>query len=166
MALADFNRACGSLAGGVAALRLVESDAVAAVVFDFENMRCESLQLREGRSFVAVRFVEGSASYTQKTSYSDAHPEVTHELVFSIPLREDTAAFVERLAEASARCGIVAAVTMAAGAELLAGYSPLLGAEQPLRVTGVAVSTNADRTSRPVAVVTLASRDAQLSASM
>lgn len=166
MALTDFNRACGSLVGGVASLRLIGADALSAVEFDLETLRCKSLQLREGRSFVAVEFVEGSASYTQKTEYAAVHPEVTHRIVFSIPLREDTAAFVERLADTSARCGIVAAVKMSTGVELLAGYSPLLGGEQPLRLAGVAVSTNAGRKDRPLAVVTLESRDAQLSAAM
>ncbi len=151
----SFNRVCGSLVGGVATIELIEARWVALPTFDASKTRCTSPQPIGDHRFVKVDFLPSTGSYIQTSTVSNGMTEVYHALRFELPAREDTAAFIDSLNEATRLGGMVARVKLNTGLELLVGVSPLLGYEQPLRMGSSRHAVEADRDERPVSYIML-----------
>ena len=153
--IASFNRVCGSLVGGVATIELIEARSLALPTFDLSKTRCSQPQRVGNAEFVRVNFIPGSGSYIQTSTVSNGVTEVYHALRFELPAREDTAAFVRSLNEATRLGGMVARVKLNTGLEMLVGVSPRLGYEQPLRMASSSHHIEAERDERPVSYIML-----------
>lgn len=151
----SFNRVCGSLVGGVATIELIEARKVALPTFDASKTHCTSPQPIGNNRFVKVDFLPSTGSYIQTSTVSNGMTEVYHALRFELPAREDTAAFIDSLNEATRLGGMVARVKLNTGLELLVGVSPLLGYEQPLRMGSSRHAVEAERDERPVSYIML-----------
>lgn len=151
----SFNRVCGSLVGGVATIELIEARQLALPTFDLSKTRCTSPQPTGDHRFVKVDFLPSTGSYIQTSTVSNGMTEVYHALRFELPAREDTAAFVRSLNEATRLGGLVARVKLNTGLELLVGVSPTLGYEQSLRMTSSSHHIEAERDERPVSYIML-----------
>lgn len=153
--IASFNRVCGSLVGGVATIELIEARHLALPTFDLSKTRCVSPHPLDNHRFVKINFLPSSGSYIQTTTVMNGMTEVYHALRFELPLREDTAAFVRSLNEATRLGGVIARVKLNTGLELLVGVSPTLGYEQPLRMASSHHNIEAERDERPVSYIML-----------
>lgn len=153
----SFNRACGSLVGGVAAIELIEARSVALPWFDSSMTRCSMPQIIGDADWVKVECLASSGSYIETSTLINGMCEVHHALRFELPPREDTSAFVHSLAEATRLGGIVARVTLNTGLQLLIGVSPTLGYEQPLRLAPPRLNIEAERDERPTEYIMLES---------
>lgn len=148
MAIETLYPACGSLVGGVAALKMIDAERLALPSFEEDARSCSMPEVSDGGEWATVAFVEGSCSYTQKVSYRSQLPEVRHTLRFTLPDNEPSQRFVAQLEEASRNTGIVAIVTLQNQRQLLVALSPALGTEQPLRLVETTISTNTKREDR------------------
>ena len=153
--IASFNRVCGSLVGGVATIELIEARSLALPTFDLSKTRCATPQIIDNNRFVKVDFLPSSGSYIQTSTVSNGVTEVYHALRFELPAREDTAAFVRSLNEATRLGGMVARVKLNTGLEMLVGVSPRLGYEQALRMASSSHHIEAERDERPVSYIML-----------
>ena len=151
----SFNRACGSLVGGVAAIELIEARNVALPEFDNSLTHCIMPATVGYAEWATVDSLPSSGSYIQTPTVSNGMTEIHHALRFELPVREDTSQFVASLSEASRLGGLVARVRLNTGLELLVGVSPALGYEQPLRLAPARVNVEAERDERPTVYVML-----------
>ncbi len=151
----SFNRVCGSLVGGVATIELIEARWLALPSFDLSKTRCTSPQSIGSHRFTKIDFLPSSGSYIQTTTVMNGMTEVYHALRFELPAREDTAAFVQSLNEATRLGGVVARVKLNSGLQLLVGVSPRLGYEQALHMASSHHNIEAERDERPVSYILL-----------
>lgn len=148
MAIESLYPACGSLVGGVAALKMIDAERLALPSFEENGTTSSMPEVSDGGEWATVAFVDGSCTYTQKVSYRSRLPEVKHTLRFALPENQSSLTFVAQLAEASRRDGIAAIVTLHNHRKLLVGLSSALQHEQPLRLIETRIATNAKREDR------------------
>ena len=108
---------------------------------------------------VAVPLAEGLSSYDEMTDSADGTLRVEHRLTIAVP-PEYVRDFIGRDVQRRwASEGTAAVITTVAGERLVLGWSEHFGTEQPLRLTGMAVSTGTTPREIPAVVLTFRSVD-------
>lgn len=144
--------------GGIRSLRLVS-------VCDCESVEVRdgyvsAVTLRERAEWFSFGFTEDSAEYTETASKKDGSLLYTHKLIFRFGSRSAEATDAAARIAIIARYGAIAILETEAGGAIVAGYSELLGLEQPLRVTKAECSTTKAPHEIPYFELTLSSVDA------
>ena len=118
---------------------------------------------RDPDALTAFPLAEQRSSYTELLDTQAGPQRVRHELTLVIS-REAADALLTPAFRRTAAAGVVAVVTMASGEQLLAGWSPHLGTQQPLRLASVGMESGTKPLDGTPVAVTFTSEDADRAA--
>ena len=104
---------------------------------------------------------EGLSSYDETAEVRNGIVRVEHRLTVALPADRAREVLDERTLRLWASAGTAAVVVTESGERIVAGWSESLGSEQPLRLTGVVMSTDRDPHATPVAILTFRSVDTE-----
>lgn len=144
--------------GGVESCTLYPADAVETAIFSSRG--CEMQLCGEG---VEVPLLEDSSRYEEESRSRDGVVKVSHLLHLVADRKEAEEWLDNNLLERLAIEGAVAVVTLEDGRRLLAGYSPHLGNEQPLRLESLISTSGSNLHDRPTVTLRLVSHDIEFS---
>lgn len=157
MPLSGYKRPCAPYRGGVRSAAWAAADDVETVAYDRATGSVTALVLREGVAPVRYDYVEDSALWQETLTAYRGTVTVAHELTLSLAA---PGAAAGREIEALAACsGVVVLLTLSCGGRVLAGWSPELGTERPLRLTEAAYTSGRRFADLPAEALVLRSED-------
>ena len=113
----------------------------------------------EAAAAAAVPLVDDLSSYDESAEVRDGTLRIVHRLTLAVPADYARRQFDSHTLRHWAEAGTAAVVAAASGERLIAGWSELLGSEQPLRLTAVEWSSGKTPHAVPVAILTFRSAD-------
>ena len=108
---------------------------------------------------VELPLVEGLSSYDEITRVHDGIASVEHLLTIAVPAGCAGASLDPRTQRLWASAGTAAVIDTVSGERIVAGWSERFGSEQPLRLTGIELSTGKTPGVTPAAILTFRSVD-------
>lgn len=120
---------------------------------------------RDPDALTAFPLAEQRSSYTELLDTQAGPQRVRHELTLVIS-REAADALLTPAFRRTAAAGVVAVITMASGERLLAGWSPHLGTQQPLRLACIGMESGTKPLDGTPVAVTFTSEDADRAAAL
>ena len=138
------------LRGGVKSVLLVSADAAIEAVFSSGGVNVTLPS--DGATLVMPD--DDSALWSDSLSRHEGTQRVEHKLEFTMPMGHPAAKLLQHSAK-----GVIAVVELICGTQLLGGYSEALGAEQPLKVSSLKITSGRTREDDPHCKVTLTAID-------
>lgn len=138
------------LRGGVKSVLLVSADAAIEAVFSSGGVKV-TLPSDEA---TLVTPDDDSALWSESQSRHEGTLSVEHILEFTVPMGHPAAVLLQHSAK-----GVIAVVELTCGTRLLGGYSEEFGAEQPLKVSLLKITSGRTREDDPLCKVTLTAID-------
>ena len=144
--------------GGIRRVLLCEAGAVQQVLLD-DAGRCSGIVLRPGAGSLELPLIEEQSCYTEECTADRGPAAVRHRLQVGLSHWQGRALFDAAFLARAATGGFVARIETLDGGGLLAGWSPRLGLEQPLRLEKLRYTSGTRRADAPAAVLTLGCDD-------
>ena len=150
--------------GGVRSVELFAANNVAVARFSADATQCNKLIFIDPSAVMSCSLLEDCSSFDEKFTFEEGVAAVQHTLRLAADRNLAGAWLEPEFQREAAQRGICALVMLNDGRQLLVGYSARFGAQQPLRVVQIEISSGCKLSDAPTIILQLEGFDTSAAA--